>query len=138
MFLVRCFKLEKEYEEYLKKDQGNLNCQPKDRSITKSTDPVSVIVTKPRSDTIDEVEEHISDLPKCVLPPGGPPYSRSNSLGAAPSGGQHPALGRSISAGIYEDDVLLVNYQKFQRDEMPYVFDDRKTREDCPHIISTC
>lgn len=111
MFLIRCFKLEKEYEEYLNKDSSQLS--PHDPKEER----------KPRSGTIDEMREHIAALPSTSVH-NLAQVGRSQSLSS-----QHPQLGRSVSAGIYEDDVFLVNYQKYGRTEMPYVFDDRKTRK---------
>ena len=85
--------------------------------------PADLPETKPRSDTLDaEGEENISALPSASLQN----IAGTRNQNVVP----HPQLGRSVSAGIYEDDTFLVNYQKFGRDGMPYVFDDRKTRKE--------
>ena len=121
MFLIRCFKLEKEYEEYINKDS----------STQKLTD-LDTAERKPRSETIilEESREHIAALPSesTSHPHSLHKVGRANSVAQFKSS-HHTQLGRSVSAGIYEDDVLLVNYQKFGREGMPYVFDDRKTRK---------
>ena len=121
MFLIRCFKLEKEYEEYMNKDSSPAQkLTEKDQTERKS-----------RSETIDESREHIAALPSesSSNPHSLHKVGRANSVSAFKTTKSHHALGRSVSAGIYEDDVLLVNYHKFHRDGVPYVFDDRKTRK---------
>ena len=148
MFLIRCLKLEKEYAEYLNKDSKKAECQPKGPSkgcsndhLTKiekncfSKDPLANIESKPRSDTLEEMREHIAALPQHAPPcsvSGVRPRVGSWSgvrprVGSGSGSRPHISLERSISAGIYEDDVFLVNYRKFERGGMPYVYDDRKT-----------
>ena len=122
MFLIRCFKLEKEYEEYINRDSSAQKLTEKDQSER-----------RPRSETIqEESREHIAALPSesTSHPHSLHKVGRANSVAHMQSKKSgHAQLGRSVSAGIYEDDVLLVNYHKFGRDGVPYVFDDRKTRK---------
>ena len=118
MFLIRCFKLEKEYDEYINKGSPSKK-HPKD--------PLSspVFEAKPRSDTVtEEMKESVSALPDSYAA-----HTLTRSLSVSAHGAtNHATLGRSVSAGIYEDDQFLVNYQKYGRDGVPFVFDDRKTR----------
>ena len=120
MFLIRCLKLEKEYEDYINKDSSST------QKLTQEELPA----TKPRSETIDESREHIAALPSESGSRAGSmsKIGRANSVTQYNKKKGHAQLGRSVSAGIYEDDVLLVNYSKYGRDGVPFVFDDRKTR----------
>ena len=122
MFLIRCFKLEKEYEEYINRDSSTQKLTEKDQTER-----------KPRSETIlEESREHIAALPSesASHPHSLQKVGRANSVAHTQfKSNHHTQLGRSVSAGIYEDDVLLVNYHKFGRDGVPYVFDGRKTRK---------
>ena len=107
MFLIRCLGLEQDYEEYCE------NSSPKP-----PTHP-----TKPRSGTDAELGEHIADLP--VKQGSVSSVYARNTRPQSTSG--HKPLGRCFSAGLYGDDVFLVNYEKYARDDIPYVYDDRKT-----------
>ena len=114
MFLIRCFKLEKEYDEYV---QENKTSKP---SKERSTQPGSV-----SKDHSGEADETLTELRTTYNNNGS--HSRSFSDGGMKQTSSHPVLGRTVSADIYSDDVQLVNYEKYGREGVPYVFDDRKT-----------
>ena len=99
MFLIRCFRLEREYDQYI--------------GDTSAASPPPA--TKPRSNTLEQESKEVLGALPCK------PMKNNKDK-------THGVLARSVSAGIYEDDIFLVNYQKYGRDGVPYVFDDRKTR----------